>query len=178
MPSDFRQFDYESISDVILHVSYTARNGSAVGEVKQKIVNRWGIRKSAIRLSAIDSGALDRLRNGEEISISFKKEHFPAIARAEGVLKGLSAYCRFKNGMQTELTLEVQSSDVSGINSSVSFSESDIQPELWNISSDDIHVANGYSIAIKVADGSTPANIEDLIFVHKYALANSVDEEA
>jgi hypothetical protein len=106
------------------------------------------------------------------------KEHFPAIARAEGVLKGLSAYCRFKNGMQTELTLEVQSSDISGVNSSVSFSEHDKQPDLWNDSSSPISVSNGYSIAIKVADGSIPANIEDLIFVHKYALVNSINEEA
>ncbi len=178
LPKDFKQFDYESISDVILRVSYTARNGTAVGNVKQKIADSWGIRKSAIRLSAIDSGALDRLRNGESISVSFVKEHFPAVARNEGFLKGLSVYCRFKNGRQAELTLEVQSSDISGINSSVSFSESDKQPELWNNSSDDIHVANGYSISIKVADGFTPANIEDLTFVHKYALANSVDKEA
>lgn len=178
LPTNFHQFDYESISDVILHVSYTARNGAEPSGCKSLIAKAWNVKKSAIRLSAIDSGALERLRNGEEVSINFIKEHFPAIARDEGFLKGLSVYCWFKNGRQAELTLEVQSSDVSGINSSVSFSENDIQPELWNISSDDIHVANGYSIAIKVADGSTPANIEDLIFVHKYALANSVDEEA
>ena len=178
LPTNFHQFDYESISDVILHVSYTARNGAEPSGCKNLIAKAWNVKKSAIRLSAIDSGALERLRNGEEVSINFIKEHFPAIARDEGFLKGSSVYCWFKNGRQAELTLEVQSSDVSGINSSVSFSESDIQPELWNISSDDIHVANGYSIAIKVADGSTPANIEDLIFVHKYALANSVDEEA
>ena len=178
LPTNFHQFDYESISDVILHVSYTARNGAEPSGCKNLIAKAWNVKKSAIRLSAIDSGALERLRNGEEVSINFIKEHFPAIARGEGVLKGLSVYCRFKNGRQAELTLEVQSSDVSGINSPVSFSESDKQPELWNNSSDDIHVANGYSISIKVADGFTPANIEDLTFVHKYALANSVDKEA
>lgn len=177
LPSDFRQFDYESISDVILHVSYTARNGSAVGEVKQKIVNSWGIRKSAIRLSAIDSGALDRLRNGEEISICFMKEHFPAIARAEGVLKGLSAYCRFKNGVKEALTINILSSSVDETRDYFEFEAGQSSSStLWE--EKDVNINEGYSIAIKVADGSTPANIEDLIFVHKYALANSVDEEA
>jgi hypothetical protein len=177
LPSDFRQFDYESISDVILHVSYTARNGSAVGEVKQKIVNSWGIRKSAIRLSAIDSGALDRLRNGEEISICFMKEHFPAIARAEGVLKGLSAYCRFKNGVKEALTINILSSSVDETRDYFEFgAEQSSSSTLWE--EKEVNINEGYSIAIKVADGSTPANIEDLIFVHKYALANSVDEEA
>src|SRR5262249_8282496 len=30
LPKDFRQFDYETISDVILHIRYTARDGGAV----------------------------------------------------------------------------------------------------------------------------------------------------
>lgn len=178
LPKDFKQFDYESISDVILRVSYTARNGSATGNhMKNVIVQEWGERTSIIRFSAIDSGALERLRNGEEVSISFKKEHFPAIARADGVLKGLSAYCRFKNGMETDLTLNIQSSDIEAVESSVSFDEENRQNELWNDSSDNISVANGYSVVLKVADGSTPANIEDLIFVHKYALTNGINEE-
>lgn len=177
LPTNFHQFDYESISDVILHVSYTARNGAEPSGCKNLIAKAWNVKKSAIRLSAIDSGALERLRNGEEVSISFKKEHFPAIARADGVLKGLSVYCRFKEGMEAELKLNTQSSTISGIKSP-GFSQEEKQMELWADSSDTIRVTDGYSISIKVDDGSSAANIEDLIFVHKYALANSVDEEA
>ena len=172
LPKDFKQFDYESISDVILRVSYTARNGTAVGNVKQKIADSWGIRKSAIRLSAIDSGALDRLRNGESISVSFVKEHFPAVARNEGFLKGVSVYCRFKGESDAELT--ISSNDVQINNSAITCSDEPIT--LWD--SDSCSIASGYAIAITPNVNSIPANIEDLIFVHKYALVDSVNEEA
>lgn len=38
LPADFRQFDYNTISDVILHVRYTARQGGA--ELRDKAVTR------------------------------------------------------------------------------------------------------------------------------------------
>lgn len=178
LPSDFRQFDYESISDVILHVSYTARNGSPIAnDAKKAIAEDWGSKTTLINLSAIDSGALERLRNGDEVSINFIKEHFPAIARSEGVLTRLSVYCRFKEGLEAELKLNTQSSTISGIKSP-KFSMDEKQMELWADSSNSIRIADGYSITIKVDDGSSAANIEDLIFVHKYALVDSVKEEA
>lgn len=36
LPADFRQFDYDTISDVILHPRYTARQGGA--ELRRKAV--------------------------------------------------------------------------------------------------------------------------------------------
>ncbi|KAA8877392.1 hypothetical protein F3087_44605 [Nocardia colli] len=46
LPNDFRQFDYETITDVVLHLRYTARDGgntlgdAAVGEMK-KALDQW-----------------------------------------------------------------------------------------------------------------------------------------
>lgn len=43
MPADLRQFDYDSISDVIIHIRYTAREGGgllrngAVANLKERI---------------------------------------------------------------------------------------------------------------------------------------------
>lgn len=176
LPSDFRQFDYESISDVILHVSYTARNGSPIAnDAKKAIAEDWGSKTTLINLSAIDSGALERLRNGDEVSINFIKDHFPAIAKSEGVLTRLSVYCRFKEGLEAELKLNTQSSTISGIKSP-EFSKDEKQMELWADSSNSIRIADGYSIAIQVDNDSTPAIIEDLVFVHEYSLIPNVNK--
>ncbi|MEU7144800.1 neuraminidase-like domain-containing protein [Nocardia sp. NPDC046473] len=46
LPSEFRQFDYESITDVVLHLRYTARDGGTalgqqVSDELRKAVNDW-----------------------------------------------------------------------------------------------------------------------------------------
>ena len=167
LPADYHQFDYESISDVILRVSYTARNGAVPKDkLKDFIAKDWGVKSSAIRLSVIDSGALERLRNGEEISINFVKEHFPAIARNGGVLKGLSVYGRFKNGSDAKMTFS--SNDVTIDNVEIDASQKSVT--LWKDAS--CRIDAGYSISIKPDDNSTQTGIDDLIFVHEYTLGN------
>ena len=56
------------------------------------------------------------------------------------------------------------------------FSQEEKQMELWADSSNSIPVTDGYSIAVKVDDDSTPAIIEDLVFVHEYSLIPNVNK--
>jgi hypothetical protein len=168
LPKEFRQFEYESISDVVLRISYTARNGAAEN-VKQNIINDWGTKKSAIRLSAIDSGALERLQNGETISIKFMKSHFPAIARVEGLLNGLEVYCRFKEGCSAA-KMTISSNEVQISNGVIGDSEGPFT--LWG--GDACSVASGYNISITPDDDTTLTGVEDLIFVHEYTLGKII----
>jgi hypothetical protein len=46
LPGEFRQFDYDTISDVILHISYTARDGGdnfkgTVNGYVEGAINKW-----------------------------------------------------------------------------------------------------------------------------------------
>ena len=168
LPKEFRQFEYESISDVVLRISYTARNGAAEN-VKQNIINDWGTKKSAIRLSAIDSGALERLQNGETISIKFMKSHFPAIARVEGLLNGLEVYCRFKEGCSAA-KMTISSNEVQISNGVIGDSQGPFT--LWG--GDACSVASGYNISITPDDDTTLTGVEDLIFVHEYTLGKII----
>lgn len=183
LPKDFRQFDYETISDVILHISYTARNGGVSGSVKDKISQEWGQRETSVRLSTIDSGALKRLQNGEEITVEFSSENFPAIARQEGSIIKLDARCRYKaqndQGVILTITYPEDAFDFTFENSTETSLWSG-KTEIWNSlpvngaenqsSFNPEVVSNGYSIKIKVKEGSDASCIQNLLFIHQYTL--------
>jgi Tc toxin complex TcA C-terminal TcB-binding domain len=67
LPQDFRQFDYDTISDVILHIRYTAREGGA--SLKQQA-------KTELE-SALNAIALDENQKGLARLVSLRHE-FPS----------------------------------------------------------------------------------------------------
>ena len=88
LPSEFRQFDYTTISDVILHLRYTAREGgtqlrqAAVGNLSAVLsaTNDFG---PVLLLSLRNDypGEWHRFVNGEPLSLAFGRNRFSYIAQ-------------------------------------------------------------------------------------------------
>jgi hypothetical protein len=99
LPNDFRQFDYDTISDAVLHVRYTARDG---GETLKTAVTTKLL--EALRLMQVEQGKAGLFRlfslrhdfpdrwhqflhsqpvNGESpnLTLELKSDRFPAYAR-------------------------------------------------------------------------------------------------
>jgi hypothetical protein len=96
LPADFRQFDYNSISDVIIHMRYTARQGGAI--LKEKSVSHLHelIKNEQLSgLAQIFSLKHDfpndwhRFINDTNAKVHFhatiKKEHFPYFAQGANI---------------------------------------------------------------------------------------------
>jgi hypothetical protein len=92
LPDDFKQFDYNTISDVILHLRYTAREGGVLlksGAIQQ--IN--GIVENAETSGLVRSFSLKHdfpmewhrfvnfTETTENLKIVIKKDHFPYIAQ-------------------------------------------------------------------------------------------------
>lgn len=95
MPSEIRQFDYNTISDVILHIRYTARDGGAdslkravadataagmvrLFSVRHEFPSEWAKFKN-VKLSGDIKTA--------ELSLRFREEHYPYWTK--GLLHGV-----------------------------------------------------------------------------------------
>lgn len=101
LPEEFRQFDYESISDVVLHLRYTARDGGsalaerAVGELRTALT-QWAHGDGASSLFRVFSARRefgDRWsrfltpQQGEAATLRFTvaKDRFPYVFRDERI---------------------------------------------------------------------------------------------
>jgi hypothetical protein len=82
--NDPQQFDYKTISDVILHMRYTAREGGellragAVGNLKQLIADAAAA--GSLRLFAVRNefpSEWAKLKNTSVLTLDLRKEHFP-----------------------------------------------------------------------------------------------------
>src|SRR5262249_6602822 len=88
LPSEIRQFDYDTISDVILHVRYTARDGGA--KLKQSAASyaRGFIAKVApVRLFSVRHefpSEWAKFKSGQDLNIDIKPEHYPFWTRGTG----------------------------------------------------------------------------------------------
>lgn len=95
LPSTFKAFDYNSISDVIFHVSYTADDGGDGfrGDVMNSIENKLSTvtEEGLIRMFSLKSEfpeVFHQLKKDGESNWKLTKEHFPAFVREkELVLK-------------------------------------------------------------------------------------------
>ncbi len=88
LPSEIRQFDYDTISDVILHVRYTARDGGA--RLKQSVAShaRGFIAEVApVRLFSVRHefpNEWAKFKSGQDLVIEIKQEHYPFWTRGTG----------------------------------------------------------------------------------------------
>jgi hypothetical protein len=96
LPKEYRQFDYDTIPDVIIHINYTAREG---GDVFKDTVNAYirdGLNKLLDALAETETGLLrlfsmkqefsnelhqflypPKEQDGQEADIIISKKHFP-----------------------------------------------------------------------------------------------------
>ena len=136
LPKNFRQFDYETISDVILHIRYTAREGGAV--LKNEAPKDLKSRLTELMQLAEDRGGLWRLfslrhdfpnefhrllnppsGSAQSVNLKIGSEHFPYFLSdyARGKLKstGVTVYLKPQTGKQittTNLKFKVKDEDV------------------------------------------------------------------
>ena len=88
LPSEFRQFDYTTISDVILHLRYTAREGGtqlrgeAVGNLSA-VLSASNVSGPVLLLSLRNDypGEWHRFVNGEPLVLAFGRDRFSYIAQ-------------------------------------------------------------------------------------------------
>jgi len=104
MPSEIRQFDYDTISDVILHIRYTAREGGqalkdkAIANLKAQIADATAagmVRLFSVRREFPSDWA--RFKNAKltddvqtaELSLPLREEHYPywSKGRVRSVIK-------------------------------------------------------------------------------------------
>lgn len=88
LPSEIRQFDYDTIADVILHVRYTAREGgdqlkqSAATYARSHIARGAPVRLFSVRHEFPSEWA--KFRSGKDLNIDIKPEHYPFWTRGTG----------------------------------------------------------------------------------------------
>lgn len=133
LPDDYRQFDYDTISDVIVHVSYTAREGGEVLKAAAKGNIEDGLNELANELVSTGKGlqrmfslkthfpnALYQLlqptqtTDEQETSFEITKEHFPHFLRAKvlNLIDDTVVLLKLKDGstvVATNLTFAITS---------------------------------------------------------------------
>jgi len=133
LPADVRQFDYDTISDVILHLRYTAREGGgllkngAVSNLKARIeeaqaagsVRLFSVRHEFptewAKFTTVDLSADSNILAG--LTLDFQNEHYPFWSKDEDnnpiVLKRVDIFA--KPTKDTETNIEVfDNSDAAG----------------------------------------------------------------
>jgi hypothetical protein len=100
LPTEFRQFDYTTISDVILHLRYTARDGGT--QLRQAAIGHLSAVLGATNQPDPDApddsgpvlllslrndfaGEWHRFINGDALSLSFGRNRFPYIAQGRPI---------------------------------------------------------------------------------------------
>jgi len=92
LPAEFRQFDYDTISDVILHIRYTARAGIPAGAVEEHLKTLLGGESGCLyrllslkhdfptQWSAFTAGKPDT-----QLKITIDRKHFPFIVEGRKI---------------------------------------------------------------------------------------------
>lgn len=101
LPADFRQFDYDTISDVILHIHYTAREGgsqlrsSAVAHL-HSLVGEAGTSGLGLLLNLRHDFSTEWtafLRGTGDLTIKISKDNFPYLAQSRTInISGFELY--------------------------------------------------------------------------------------
>lgn len=91
LPSNVRQFDYDTVSDVVLHVRYTARDGGdrlrqqAALHLERSLAELAPVRLFSIRHEFPTEWARFKSKEGSnDLILGFKTEHYPIWTRGTG----------------------------------------------------------------------------------------------
>jgi organic radical activating enzyme len=141
LSADFRQFDYDTISDVILHLKYTAREGGeplrsgAVNELTALFdqaaaagcVRLFSIRHEFPTEWAKFTGVtLDETKKTSELSFVIRQEHFPFWTK--GRIKKVIQVAVFAKGNKESIVI---TSDAQGIQDKNELTQDSNFGNLW-----------------------------------------------
>lgn len=163
LPDEFRQFDYNTISDVILHMQYTARNGGdnlkqeAQKHLRESYManqNQLFIRLFSLRHDFPNEWQKAKNNSGIGIAIKIKKEDFPFLTQNK--------------------TIKIPKNSDSGPNDSLSlfYLKNDSFVELNNCISnnDDIVLNNEYESSEINISVENPSEQDDLLLFVNYVI--------
>lgn len=116
LPAEFRQFDYNTISDVILHIRYTARQGGAAQEAVNQLrtllenANSSGLVQLFSLRHDFPTEWHHFVTGGGDFVATIKKEYFPYFVQGENInIERVELYAVQKNkplsGVPTGLNL-------------------------------------------------------------------------
>jgi len=107
MNADFRQFDYDTIADVILHMRYTAREGgsllrsAAVADLETRFQALGSVRLFSVRhefpaeWAKFKSLQLEPAHPFGELTFTLREEHYPFWSRGRlNEVKGVEIFAR------------------------------------------------------------------------------------
>ena len=134
LPSDFRQFDYDTISDVILHIRYTARQDGALREKAITYLRDVVLPTGKAELALLFSLKHDfptqwhRFVSGNDQSFTaiVKQDHFPYFTQSKTItVKEFQVYT-FKDGtisgpQNSEVELSAFNEKLNGTEASAEF---------------------------------------------------------
>jgi hypothetical protein len=117
LPPDVRQFDYATISDVILHIRYTARDGgvplrdAATTHLKTSIANQpgWPVRLFSVREEFPTAWARfqPQSHTGATLTLDLREEHYPFWSRGLlGAIKEITLFAAFPVDAEGESTVQ------------------------------------------------------------------------
>jgi hypothetical protein len=101
LPAEFRQFDYATIADVVLHLRYTARQGgeplraAAVGRVRTLVgqADQFGLTRLFSLRHDFPSEWYAFTTGDDDFTASLRRTHFPYFTRSETIrLSGARLY--------------------------------------------------------------------------------------
>lgn len=185
MPQAYRAFDYNSISDVVFHISYMAKSDKAVGEQKLMAIKEKGLSllkdPGLLRFFSLRqefSAQFHRLfqsdPDGNGQSVVVKKTHFPFFVQPIDIeFSSVSLYVLMKDRVEgsLDLALTVNDQKVTGWNA---FPDSDSNKLFVSNNSIPLPVLlkeNEWEWQIKIEGGSEElGQLEDIILGLSYKL--------
>lgn len=113
LPKNFRQFDYGSIADVVLHISYTAREGGErlKKSVQEKMIESWEAYNgftdmlglvAEIRLDRDFNDNFQQLRSTGSTAFELNARHFPAFVEGSGAIQEIRLIAAPRPGQDIE----------------------------------------------------------------------------
>ncbi|HEX9640672.1 MAG TPA: neuraminidase-like domain-containing protein, partial [Candidatus Krumholzibacteria bacterium] len=188
--SDARQFDYHTISDVVLHLSYTARDGGgllkqgALSDIEQKLNNLLAViaqeqGEGLIRVFSLKQEFPDVFHQlltnpGVDVGMLLLPEHFPFLFRdrrlpLEYTADRVELRARAKPDASLDGSLSVNGQDASTINGT----EIVLASPLHGKTEGDALLSDYQPETWTLNQtGLDLAGVEDLVFILKYRITN------
>lgn len=156
LPKEYRSFDYDTISDVILHIRYTARQGVEPNKVKNALDGLFGQANQA-GLALLFSLRHDfptewaKFMNGksnEDFTATIRRDYFPYVTQSRKInINGFDLYKR-------------QGKNVINIGNQTA----------WNAATSDLENKQEFTIAIQPKDADGKSLDTDAFLIVRYSL--------
>jgi Tc toxin complex TcA C-terminal TcB-binding domain len=156
LPQDYRAFDYATISDVILHIRYTARRGVDPSKVKAALAHLFEPASQSI-LSLLFNLRHDfstewaAFLNGADFASRIRKDHFPYFTQ--------------------EKEITIRGIDVYGPNDSKHHSVGD--EAAWNVATTELATNQGFTVTAGPTEVLTRTASAEVFLIIRYSITQS-----